>query len=83
MKESIKNDILFLAQTIFNNEEYAKMINYLNHDRLNDLRLMISDKLEVMNNVVIVDRENRVLQKQIQLCNKLEDIILDEFITVE
>ena len=83
MKEKIKNDILFLAQSIFTNEEYNRVINYLNDNRLNDLRLMISDKLEVMNNIAIIDRENQVLQKQIHLCDKLEDVILEEFLEIE
>lgn len=84
MKKDIKKQILELAQSIFDDKEYNKVLNYLNSNRLNDLRLFISDKMELCENIFMLTKEDENLKKQVELLNELENIILEEFLeTIE
>lgn len=82
MKESIKKEILFLAQTVLTPSEYNKMLLYLDVNRLNDIRLLISEKMDLLSVVegFEEDSENNTLNTQLMLCDRLENLIVNEFL---
>lgn len=80
MKKKVKNEILYIAQSILNDNEYSKVLKYVNNNRLNDLRLFISEKMEFYDMLHIVNNEDELLKTQLELCNELENIILEEFL---
>jgi hypothetical protein len=80
MKKKIKKEILYLAQSIFDDVDYNKILNYLNNDRLNDLRLFISDNMEMYDNIFMLNKEDQNLKRQLELLNHLENIILEEYL---
>lgn len=79
MEERIKKEILFLAHSIFENDDYVKVMRYLNDNRINDVRLIISNHIDYLNEMIINDDEE-LLQHQLKLCDKLEDIIINELV---
>lgn len=82
MKESIKKEILFLAQTVLTPNEYNKMLLYLDVNRLNDIRLLISEKMDLLSVVEGFEEnsENNTLNTQLMLCDRLENLIVNEFL---
>lgn len=82
MKKEIKKQILELAQSIFDDNQYSKILNYLNQNRINDLRLFISDQMDFHETVFILNREDDNLRSQIELLNELENVILEEYLEI-
>ena len=80
MKKDIKNQILELAQSMFDEDDYEKVVNYLKKERLNDLRLFIADKMEMCEDICMLTIEDENLKNQVKLLNELENIILEEFL---
>tara|TARA_R110002124_G_scaffold281430_1_gene455677 strand:+ start:24771 stop:25022 length:252 start_codon:yes stop_codon:yes gene_type:complete len=82
MEERIKKEILFLAHSILNDDEYNKILYYLNNNRINDVRLLISTHIDYLNELMM-DDEEELLKQQLKLCDKLEDMVLNELIENE
>jgi hypothetical protein len=80
MKKESRIEILNLAQSIFEDNDYNVILNLLNSNRINVLRIFISEQLELMEAIYYLDKDNEVLKTQIEFCDKLEDIIMDLFL---
>ncbi len=80
IKKRVANEILNISQSILDDDEYAKVLNYINTNRINDLRLFISEKMEFYDTLSIIDNEDEQIKLQLKLCDKLENIIMEEFL---
>ena len=80
MQKQIRNQILNLSRLIFNENEFNKILFYLDNDLLVDLRLFIDEKVELLVAISEMDSSNNELNQQITLCNELEDIVIDAYL---
>lgn len=80
MQKQIRNQILNLSRLIFNENEFNKILFYLDNDLLVDLRLFIDEKVELLVAISEMDGSNNELNQQITLCNELEDIVIDAYL---
>ena len=80
MQKQIRNQILNLSRLIFNENEFNKILFYLDNDLLVDLRLFIDEKAELLVAISEMDGSNNELNQQITLCNELEDIVIDAYL---
>ncbi len=80
MQKQIRNQILNLSRLIFNENEFNKILFYLDNDLLVDLRLFIDEKAELLVAISEMDSSNNELNQQITLCNELEDIVIDAYL---
>tara|TARA_R110000822_G_scaffold73853_13_gene177629 strand:+ start:2896 stop:3147 length:252 start_codon:yes stop_codon:yes gene_type:complete len=82
MNKKVRQEVLNLSQSIFEDEDYNKVLLLLNTNRLNQLRLFVNEKLELMEIVFHLNKDDEVLRTQIELCDKLENIVIDAFLEV-
>lgn len=80
MQKQIRNQILNLSRLIFNENEFNKILFYLDNGLLVDLRLFIDEKAELLVAISEMDSSNNELNQQITLCNELEDIVIDAYL---
>jgi len=80
MNKQIRNQILNLSRLIFNEEEFNKILYYLDGNLLVDLRLFIDEKVDLLSAISEMDNCNNELNQQITLCNELEDIVIDAYL---
>lgn len=80
MNKQIRNQILNLSRLIFNEEEFNKVLYYLDGNLLVDLRLFIDEKVDLLSAISEMDNCNNELNQQITLCNELEDIVIDAYL---
>jgi hypothetical protein len=80
MQKQIRNQILNLAQSVFDDAQFNKVVQYLNNNRLTDLRLFLDETTELLSIVSEMDPTNQVLIVQLKLSNQLEDMVLDAYL---
>jgi hypothetical protein len=80
MKEELKTEITNLFKFIFEDNTYTKCIKYLNNNKFNDLRLLISEHYELLSVVAVLNPDNEPLQLQLAQCDLAEDLILDLYL---
>ena len=73
------HEILNLINTIFEINEYKRMVVLVQEHKFNQLRLLCSEKLEMLNLLNQWDN-NVVIKTQISKCNKLEDIFISLYV---
>ena len=77
MTENVKNELINLAKSTFEDLDYIlfrKMMNKSNHH----LRLYLSEKLELYEITFEVNKDNEVLKKQIDMIDKMLDLVINE-----
>lgn len=82
MDKKTFNEILNIASSVLTEEEYNNLVYLIKNNRWNALRIFTSDKLEELEILSVLDRDNQVLRKEIELCNRLVDIVLDVYLEV-
>jgi len=80
MNKELKLQIINLAKFIFEDKEYVKFITYLQTNRLNDLRLLVDEKVELLSILNDFRETDEVILKQIKYCDELENLVMDVFI---
>jgi len=75
------NIIVMLATFIFNDVEFKKLMSYISLNLLNNARLFVEEKLELLEATIVLYTEDTVIKEQVNKCRKLEDIITDEYIS--
>jgi len=75
-----KEKILNLSKFIFEDIEFNKIQLLLKRNRLNDIRLIVSEKIELLELIKNSSEHNDILDLQIKYCNELEDIVLDYYL---
>lgn len=75
-----KEKILNLSKFIFEDIEFNKIQLLLKRNRLNDIRLIVSEKIELLELIKNSSEYNDILDLQIKYCNELEDIVLDYYL---
>lgn len=81
MRKKVINIIVTLATFIFNDVEFKKLMSYISLNLLNNARLFVEEKLELLESTIVLYAEDSVIKEQIKKCRKLEDIITDEYIS--
>ena len=79
MTKQVRLQIINLAQSIFNDVEFKRVILYLNHNKLNDLRLFIDEKLELLEALNTFNGDEVILE-QINFCDELENIVMNSYL---
>ena len=79
MTKQVRLQIINLAQSIFNDVEFKRVILYLNHNKLNDLRLFIDEKLELLEALNTFNGDEVILA-QINFCDELENIVMNSYL---
>jgi hypothetical protein len=82
MNKKVRQEILNLSQAIFDDAEYSTIVLLLNTERLNQLRVFVNEKLEFMEALFHLQKNDEVLRTQIELCDKLENIVIDAFLEI-
>lgn len=80
MEKQVREEFLNIAQNVFDDTSYTRVVNFINSNNLNGLRLYVSGYLEDLECDYCVDSTNEVLAAQIRFCNQLEDIAMDSYI---
>lgn len=80
MNKKLKLQIINLAKFIFEDAEYVKFITYLQNNKLNDLRLLVDEKVELLSIVNEFGDADEVILQQIEYCDELENLVMDVFI---
>lgn len=80
MNKKLKLQIINLAKFIFEDAEYVKFITYLQNNKLNDLRLLVDEKVELLSIVNEFGDADEVVLQQIEYCDELENLVMDVFI---
>jgi hypothetical protein len=81
MKKKVINVIKTLAAFIFNDVEFKKLMSYISLNLLNNARLYIEEKLDLLEASIVLNKEDIVIKLQVEKCRKLEDIITDQYIS--
>ena len=71
------NEILNYSKLIFDDKEYDYILKLLNDNKLNTLRLYIDEKIEFLNVESVLKPNDPVLDTQLSMCNRLEDLVID------
>lgn len=80
MNKPTKQKILNLSKFVFEDNDYNKVVNYINNNKINDLRLLIADRSELLDILNGLETNNEVLSLQLKNCVELEDIIFEYFL---
>lgn len=78
MEGRIKEKILNLAQLIFEDNQYQRIKNHLVTNKLNSARLIVAEHIDYLSNKI--EDEEGLLRHQLELCNEIEDMIIDELV---
>lgn len=76
-----KTELKYLASSCLNENEYKIFENLLNQNKLLLLRNFISEKLELSEIVMNTVDSDEILLNQIQMLNRMEDLIINELET--
>jgi len=79
MTKETRLKIINLCKFIFEDEEYVKVINYLQRNQLNDLRLFLDEKSELLS-IAAAFTADEVDIKQATYCQELENLVFDVLI---
>ena len=79
MTNKIRLQIKNLAQSIFTDVEFNKVMYYLDTSKFNDLRLLVDEKLELLEALNEFE-STEVLLTQIKFCNELESIVMGVYL---
>jgi len=74
------NLLLNLAKTIFDDEDYNIIVNYLNERSFNNLRLFVENKLERLKAKLILYKNDSVLEAQIERCEEMDTLATNLYI---
>ena len=79
-ENNIMNLIINLAKFIFSEVEFNKFISYIKLKLFNSMRMFVEEKLEYLETKYILDRENAVIEAQIDKCRRLDAVVTDLYI---
>lgn len=79
MTKETRLEIINLFKFVFEDKEYIKAINYLQTNKLNDLRLLVDEKCEFLD-ITASFTKDEVDVKQLLYCQELENLVLDVLI---
>tara|TARA_R110000851_G_scaffold314588_6_gene476720 strand:- start:905 stop:1156 length:252 start_codon:yes stop_codon:yes gene_type:complete len=80
MEKKTYNEILNIARNVFEDSEYIFIKKCLDVKNYTKLRLFVDQKLDFLDALISIESYNDVLNTQLQLCNKLDSIILNVII---
>lgn len=80
MNKQIRYQIINLAQTIFDDSEFSIVMNLLNMNQLNKLRMYVAEKIDLLEAIYELDNDNEVLFAQINFCDELENIVMETYL---
>lgn len=76
MTKETRLKIINLCKFVFEDAEFTKVMFYLQRNQLNDLRLFIDEKCELLSITTAFNVDEVELQ-QYRYCQELEDLILE------
>jgi len=79
MTRETRLEIINLFKFVFEDKEYIKAINYLQTNKLTDLRLLVDEKCEFLD-ITASFTTDEVDVKQLLYCQELENLVLDVLI---
>ena len=79
MTNKVRLQIINLAQSIFTDVEFTKVMYYLDNNKFNDLRLFVDEKLELLEALNSFESTD-VLLAQINFCDELESIVMGVYL---
>lgn len=80
MDKTVKLEILNLAQSIFDDRQFNIIITCLDVKNYNRLRLFVAEQMELLEAIFVLHPDDMVLRSQLEMCNKLEDLVMDIYI---
>lgn len=81
-KEKLKN-IKLLSTFILNDNEYDKLFNLLENNKLNAARLLIDDLMEIKEIDIFTNSDNQIHVNEYKQLNNLQNLIIDLIVNVE
>lgn len=81
MNNKEKQELKYLASSIFTEKEYYRFEKLLNQNKLLSLRLFIDEMLDIREAIFTTIKnieDGEVLKTQLEMLNKMEDIIIYE-----
>lgn len=80
MNKEIRLEVLNLSKSIFSDREFNAIAYYLQEKRYNRLRLFIAEQMELLEALFVFDPDDEVVATQVRMCNKLEDLVINEYL---
>lgn len=80
MNNEIRLQIINLLKFIFEDGDYTKAAYYLHNNQLNNLRLLVDEKYELLDITQHLDPDNEVIKAQLTQCDLLEDVVMDAYL---
>lgn len=81
-KEKLKN-IKLLSTFILNDNEYDKLFNLLENNKLNAARLLIDDLMEIKEIDIFTNSDNQIHVNEYKQLDNLQNLIIDLIVNVE
>ena len=80
MKKQLKEQIINLLKTICEDAEYNTCARYIENNQLNNLRLFIAEKYELLSAISELSPNDIVLSTQLTQCDILEDLVMSAYL---
>jgi hypothetical protein len=69
--------IINLAKFIFSEVEFNKFFSYLKLNLYNAMRIFVEEKLGTLETKFVLNKEDAVIEAQIEKCRRLDTVITD------
>lgn len=80
MNKELELQVINLAKVVFDDAEFMKFMYYLGKGQLNNLRLFIDEKYDVLDALLHLNPNNDVLAQQLHSCDVIENIVMDAYL---
>lgn len=80
MKKQLIEDITNLLKTICEDAEFNTCIHYIENNKLNNLRLFVAEKYELLSAISELTPNDAVLSTQVIQCDTLENLVMDAYL---
>lgn len=82
MNKEQKQNILNLSSLIFEDKEFKFIQSCVEQDKFNKLRIFFADELEIREITSQLSPDDNELCDEIQICNTLEDVVIQHCIGI-
>lgn len=79
MNKKLELQIMNLAKIVFEDKDYNSCMHYLKTKQLNNLRLLISERYDLLNMVSDMNPDDQVLSMQKINCDEMENIVINMY----
>jgi len=77
MKRETLQKVISLASFIFEDKDYRKFIRLMTGDEYTSARLILDDKMEEFDIVLLLEEQDEVILSQYKMTKELEDLVMN------